>query len=1304
MKKNVRQEIEAVCSETVQEDKQGEPGYLGEHGLPGVIGYPGNEGHQGPPGEKGLPGKPGFPGPPGLPVRTSLRYSENIDKTFTEHSQNMGDVGYQGLPGVPGPVGFRGRPGMRGTKGNSFVFPVPPDIKGLTGQQGLEGQKLTHKGFYFRIIGGSVLSRDLVPASSGPDGIVFVSQGQEGPSPVIPGPRGQTGDPGKHGVKGEQGERGDPGSLGKQGKDGLIGELGLPGDPGDRGYLGPPGIEGSKVVQNHIFLKGQLGVPGPHGPPGPAGEPGIIGFPGLQGESGVAPTGPPGPHGSPGLTGPKGEPGETGPLIIGPPGDTGVPGGPGAEGEPGEPGIPDLLPGDVGFPGAKGTKGLMGLTGTRGEDGQTGEKGEVCFVCPVVSSDPGSPGRPGEPGEAGMTGSDGFPGTKGDKGVKGVRGPLGPQVLQVLKATWESLDSEGFLENQVKKVLQVRSRLLQEIQDRKERKVYLEIQDPKGDRGIGFPGQQGQSGPQGEDGSVGPQGDPGPQGEDGVPGSPGPDGPPGPNGRNALDGVSGPNGFLGVCLEGPPGPEGGEGQMGIIGFTGLPGDPGRAGQTGPLGPNGLPGNPGEMGKPGFKGEKGSTGPCGEPGSDGKPGSGGPKGIKGELSPPGPGFKGCPGEKVHLDLLEKRVVTVLRGKLDLQDPAVSQVTKGLLEILVLPVPEEARDKMGYLDLQERKEPWEALLGRRALLDPVALLVPVVLEENQGVLVLLDSLVLLAVLARREFALQEEKEKTVSLEHKEQKVLLDVRVLLALQVLVIKERREVKQQQVTQDHRVTLATLVLEASRDTPEKDGFLFTRHSQNLFVPSCPAGSNEVYSGYSLLFINGNNRAHGQDLGTLGSCLPLFTTMPFLFCNTDSTCRYASRNDYSYWLSTNETLPASVPCTVCEARANVIAIHSQTSYVPDCPSGWDRLWLGFSFVMETGVGAEGSGQPLASPGSCLEYFRKIPFIECHGRGTCNYYTDSYSYWLAALNPNDMFRDVCSPCCSSPDDTTVTGLISDGDESAYRREINSWSNNLELNTLKTVEMTVDSSPYSTALSAVDSFSRRLSIKHTARHVTCGGGDSGFKTAAPRGPGTRDQPRTRTQHQDQQKEPDQQTVGMQSPRCPAIFILVLMVLCSPVSSQDDRNQDQDQDQYQDLDLELRHHRLLQRARSADLLTQEWSKRAVADLLAQMSLPEADAQRDAEMVSTATGGKMNLERSIEPPNNLPPRERKAGCKSFYWKGYTSCDDDEDGDEGIVGEHHVLVQLLPPRRFWNLPVERVCFRVVKQRQLHVGGVVRIA
>ncbi|KAL0153141.1 hypothetical protein M9458_051562, partial [Cirrhinus mrigala] len=46
-----------------------------------------------------------------------------------------------------------------------------------------------------------------------------------------------------------------------------------------------------------------------------------------------------------------------------------------------------------------------------------------------------------------------------------------------------------------------------------------------------------------------------------------------------------------------------------------------------------------------------------------------------------------------------------------------------------------------------------------------------------------------------------------------------------------------------------------------------------------------------------------------------------------------------------------------------------------------------------------------------------------------------------------------------DDTTVIGLIQDGDKSAYRQEVEQLSlwcshNNLELNTLKTVEMTVD----------------------------------------------------------------------------------------------------------------------------------------------------------------------------------------------------------------------------------------------------------
>ncbi|PWA25283.1 hypothetical protein CCH79_00005269, partial [Gambusia affinis] len=200
------------------------------------------------------------------------------------------------------------------------------------------------------------------------------------------------------------------------------------------------------------------------------------------------------------------------------------------------------------------------------------------------------------------------------------------------------------------------------------------------------------------------------------------------------------------------------------------------------------------------------------------------------------------------------------------------------------------------------------------------------------------------------------------------------------------------------------------------DGFVIARHSQSINVPDCPHGTSLIYSGYSLLFINGNERAHGQDLGTVGSCLPRFSTMPFLFCDTESTCRYASRNDYSYWLSTDKLMPANMVavtadkvapyisrCSVCETTSKILAFHSQNTLIPECPRGWETLWTGYSFIMQTGAGAEGSSQPLMSPGSCMEHFRRVPFIECHGRGTCNYYPDSFSYWLASLDRNNMFR-------------------------------------------------------------------------------------------------------------------------------------------------------------------------------------------------------------------------------------------------------------------------------------------------------------
>lgn len=95
-------------------------------------------------------------------------------------------------------------------------------------------------------------------------------------------------------------------------------------------------------------------------------------------------------------------------------------------------------------------------------------------------------------------------------------------------------------------------------------------------------------------------------------------------------------------------------------------------------------------------------------------------------------------------------------------------------------------------------------------------------------------------------------------------------------------------------------------------------------------------------------------------------------------------------------------CSVCEAPTQVMAVHSQSMSVPDCPVGWKGLWIGYSFAMHTGAGADGTGQPLHSPGSCLESFRTSPFIECHGRGTCNYYATTLSFWLSTIDRTQQF--------------------------------------------------------------------------------------------------------------------------------------------------------------------------------------------------------------------------------------------------------------------------------------------------------------
>ena len=44
-------------------------------------------------------------------------------------------------------------------------------------------------------------------------------------------------------------------------------------------------------------------------------------------------------------------------------------------------------------------------------------------------------------------------------------------------------------------------------------------------------------------------------------------------------------------------------------------------------------------------------------------------------------------------------------------------------------------------------------------------------------------------------------------------------------------------------------------------GILLVRHSQASEVPACPLNMVKLWDGYSLLYIEGNEKAHNQDLG-----------------------------------------------------------------------------------------------------------------------------------------------------------------------------------------------------------------------------------------------------------------------------------------------------------------------------------------------------------------------------------------------------------------------------------------------------------
>nr|ABQ01985.1 collagen Type XI Alpha2 [Salmo salar]ABQ59674.1 collagen type XI [Salmo salar] len=443
----------------------------------------------------------------------------------------------------------------------------------------------------------------------------------EGP----PGPEGQAGLPGPNGPSGPPGSVGDPGERGLPGKAGIAGADGVPGPPGtsvmlpfrfgssggDKG----PGVSAQEAQAQAILSQARLALKGPPGPMGYTGRTGPLGTPGspgLKGEGGDP--GPQGPRGPQGLSGPPGKSGRRG--RAGADGARGMPGEGGPKGDRGFDGLPGL-PGDKGH---RGDTGGLGPQGGPGEDGERGDDGDI-----------GPRGLPGEPGPRGLLGPKGPNGIPGPPGVRGNDGPHGPKG---------NLGPQG-------------------------------EPGPPGQQGTsgtqGMPGPQGAHGPPGEKGPTGKPGLPGMSGADGPPGHPGKEGPvgtkgnQGPNGPQGTIGYPGPRGIKGT--QGIRGLKGHKGEKGEDGFPGIKGDfgvkgergeggvPGPRGEDGPEGPKGRVGPPGELGPIGLVGEKGSLGFPGFPGTNGEKGtrgtsgSDGPSGPPGERGLPGPqGANGFPGPK------------------------------------------------------------------------------------------------------------------------------------------------------------------------------------------------------------------------------------------------------------------------------------------------------------------------------------------------------------------------------------------------------------------------------------------------------------------------------------------------------------------------------------------------------------------------------------------------------------------------------------------------------------------------------------
>merc|ERR1712071_77746 len=171
------------------------------------------------------------------------------------------------------------------------------------------------------------------------------------------------------------------------------------------------------------------------------------------------------------------------------------------------------------------------------------------------------------------------------------------------------------------------------------------------------------------------------------------------------------------------------------------------------------------------------------------------------------------------------------------------------------------------------------------------------------------------------------------------------------------------------------------------DVHVVTRHSQTTEIPDCPAGFKSLWTGFSLVMLEGNGYSLAQELGSAGSCLEEFQPVPMMQCSGGKVCSHGVRTDKAFYLANEQNPDFAIKpesnlddligyvsrCSVCGGSSKILARHSFTSDVPECPEGFHEIWEGYSYLMVTSSGASGGGQTLASAGSCVFYINNIDY-------------------------------------------------------------------------------------------------------------------------------------------------------------------------------------------------------------------------------------------------------------------------------------------------------------------------------------------